>query len=100
MSHDRSGIRSSELATILVAVCSALQILGMDFRAPGVSPDVALRQAERYRRMTPTQKLALADDLWRLSWDAVRAGIRLRHPTFDEATVEAHARVAFRRAAD
>ncbi len=72
----------------------------MDYRAPDVSPDMAARQAERYRRMTPNQKLAIADDIWRLSWEAVRAGVRLRHPTFDEATVDAHARVIFRRAAD
>jgi hypothetical protein len=72
----------------------------MDYRAPDVSPDVAVRQAERYRRMTPSQKSAIADDIWRRSWDLVRAGVRLRPPTFDEATIDEHAGVIFRRAAD
>lgn len=70
------------------------------YHSPDVSPGVAARQVLRYRSMTPDQKLALADDLWDLAWDAVTAGVRLRHPECDEATVIANARAVFRRATD
>ncbi|MFN8580863.1 MAG: hypothetical protein U0163_07810 [Gemmatimonadaceae bacterium] len=52
-----------------------------------VAPDVAQLQLRRYRAMTPAEKLACADALWDLAWDAVRAGVRMRHPEFDDAAV-------------
>ncbi len=72
----------------------------MFFAAPHVSPEVAQRQAERYRAMTPDQKLACADAVWDLAWEAVTAGVRLRQPELDEAGVTRVARELFRRASD
>lgn len=72
----------------------------MFFDAPHVSPEVAQRQAERYRAMTPDQKLACADAIWDLAWDAVTTGVRLRQPELDDASVTRVARELFRRAAD
>ena len=50
--------------------------------------------------MTPTEKLACADAIWDLAWDAVTAGVRLRHPDMDDAAVTVAARALFRAAAD
>lgn len=72
----------------------------MNISAPDVTADVTSRQTRRYRQMSPDEKLALADGIWELAWDAVKAGVRLRHPAFDEASVQATAREVFRRAAD
>ncbi len=72
----------------------------MYFNAPHVSPEVAQRQAERYRAMTPDEKLACADTIWDLAWDAVNAGVRLRQPELDDASVARVAREIFRRATD
>lgn len=67
---------------------------------PGVSVIVAELQAQRYRAMSPTEKLAQADALFDLAWDAVKAGVRMRHPDFDDAAVNRAARALFRSAAD
>jgi hypothetical protein len=67
---------------------------------PGVSDVVVALQAQRYRSMTPAEKLAQADALFDLAWDAVKAGVRMRHPEFDDAAVQHAARILFRRAAD
>jgi hypothetical protein len=61
---------------------------------------VAELQAQRYRAMSPAEKLAQADALFDLAWDAVKAGVRMRHPEFDDAAVHHAARALFRRAAD
>ena len=65
-----------------------------------VSPEVAELQTQRYRQMTPAEKLARADAIWELAWDAVTTGVRLRDPDLDDATVTRTARELFRRAAD
>lgn len=65
-----------------------------------VATDVALIQAQRYREMTPGEKLALADALWDLAREATIAGVRMRNPDFDDARVEEAARLMLRRAAD
>jgi len=65
-----------------------------------VSPEVAELQVRRYRAMSPTEKLALADALWDLAWDATKAGVRMRHPDYDEMAVTKAARLIFRNAAD
>lgn len=72
----------------------------MNLSVPDVTSEVAARQALRYRQMSPDEKLALADGIWDLAWEAVKAGVRLRHPAFDEASVNATARDVLRRAAD
>jgi hypothetical protein len=50
--------------------------------------------------MSPEQKLLRADALWDLAWELTRAGIRMRHPQYDEAAVTRAARTIFRSAAD
>ncbi|MBA3889650.1 MAG: hypothetical protein H0X64_03890 [Gemmatimonadaceae bacterium] len=65
-----------------------------------VRPEVAERQTLRYREMSPTSKLALADALWDLAWDATKAGVRQRQPHLDAAAVDAQARQILRNAAD
>jgi hypothetical protein len=67
---------------------------------PDVSPDVAERQLARYRQMTATEKLACADALWDLAWDATRAGVRMRHPGLSATEVTRATRLAFDRASD
>jgi hypothetical protein len=69
-------------------------------RVPDVSERVATLQVQRYRAMSPAEKLARADALFDLAWDAVRAGVRMRHPDFDDAAVQRAARDLFRRAAE
>ncbi len=46
------------------------------------------RQLKRYREMSPAEKLAVADSLWDLAFEATKAGVRLRNRTLDEAAVE------------
>jgi hypothetical protein len=65
-----------------------------------VSPEVAELQLHRYRAMSPAEKLACADALWDLAWDATRAGVRMRHPEYDESTVTSAARAIYRGATD
>ena len=72
----------------------------MIFPPAGVSPDVAERQLDRYRSMTAAEKLACADALWDLAWDATLAGIRMRRPDSDENSVVQDARAILRRATD
>lgn len=67
---------------------------------PGVSADVVERQTLRYRVMSWEEKLRVADDLGRLAWELTCAGVRLRHPEFDEIRVRAAAIGVFRAAAD
>jgi hypothetical protein len=50
--------------------------------------------------MSAAEKLACADALWDLAWEATRAGVRMRHPELDEAAVTGAARAIFRSASD
>ena len=72
----------------------------MRFPPRDVMPAVAERQVQRYREMSPTEKLVLADGLWDLAWMAAKAGVRLRNPALDDAAVEAQARTLLRDASD
>jgi hypothetical protein len=72
----------------------------MQYAPRGVTPIVAEQQARRYREMSPSEKLALADGLWDLAWDAAKAGVRWRRPEMDEASVEAEARKLLHDASD
>ncbi len=72
----------------------------MNIFARDVSDTVAALQAGRYRAMSPAEKLAQADALFDLAWDAARAGVRMRDPDLDDAAVDRLARALFRRAAD
>lgn len=65
-----------------------------------VSPEVAELQVRRYRSMSPAEKLAQADALWRVARDATRAGLRMRHPNLDEPAVDRAAREMMRRGTD
>jgi hypothetical protein len=70
----------------------------MNFPPAGVAPEAAQRQLDRYRAMTPGQKLACADALWDLAWDATVAGARMRRPDADPASIIRDAREILRRA--
>ena len=72
----------------------------MRYSPSDVLPEVAELQVRRYRAMSPAEKLACADALWDLAWDATLAGIRMRHPEYDESAVTRAARAIFRSAAD
>ena len=72
----------------------------MPFSPPDISPELADLQTQRYREMSAAQKLAIADGLWDLAWDATKAGVRMRNPALDEAGVEARARELIADAAD
>lgn len=50
--------------------------------------------------MTAAEKLACADALWELAWDATVAGVRMRHPDADEESIARDARAILRRATD
>ena len=65
-----------------------------------VSDDVAVRQTERYRKMSPQEKLSHADSLWDVVLSATEAGIRMRHPELDSRQVELAARTQLRSATD
>jgi hypothetical protein len=39
------------------------------------------------RRMTPAQKLAVMDSLWRQAWALAAAGVRARHPGWTDEQV-------------
>ena len=67
---------------------------------PDVSPEVRCRQVERYRFMSPGEKLSLADSLWNVVWSATQAGVRMRHPEFDARQVEQAARLQLHNATD
>lgn len=70
------------------------------FSPSSVMPAVAARQTQRYREMSPDEKLALADSMWELAWDATQAGVRMRYPELDDAAVAVLARAILRDAAD
>lgn len=54
-----------------------------------MSPEEALqRQIERYRQMTPGERVQVALRLHRLACEVSREGIRAQFPDFDEAAVE------------
>ena len=76
------------------------QISTMSFAPFDVEPEIVERQTQRYRQMTPAEKLARADAIWALAWDAVTVGVRMRDAALDDAEVTRTARELFRRAAD
>ena len=65
-----------------------------------VMPAIASLQAQRYRGMSAGEKLALADGMWELAWEATKAGVRMRHPDLDDAAVAARSKAILRDAAD
>ncbi|MEP6763470.1 MAG: hypothetical protein ABJB66_04115 [Gemmatimonadaceae bacterium] len=65
-----------------------------------VMPEVAERQRLRYREMSPGEKLALADGLWDLAWDATKAGVRMRQPELNDNGVDDQARRLMQNASD
>ena len=72
----------------------------MPFSPPDVLPEIAALQSQRYREMSPADKLAIADGLWDLMWSATKVGVRMRNPSPDEAGVNAQARELIADAAD
>lgn len=51
------------------------------------------------RRMTPVQKLAVMDALWRQAWNLKAAGVRMQYPEWTGEQVAARVREIFRSAA-
>ncbi len=51
------------------------------------------------RRMTPMQKLAVMDALWRQAWNLKAAGVRMQYPEWTSEQVAARVREIFRSAA-
>jgi len=72
----------------------------MIFPVRDVADAVADHQARRYHAMSPAEKLAQADALFDLAWDATKAGVRMRQPDLDDAGVDRAIRALFARAAD
>lgn len=96
------GVSNSE-ATISTACPSPPVLpssLPMHFRQRDVAATVADMQARRYRDMSPAEKLARADALHDLAWEAASAGVRMRHPELDENAVHLKVRELFRHAPD
>ena len=65
-----------------------------------MSPEAATQmQIERYRQMTGEERMRIGFDLFKLSCEVTRAGIRHQHPEADEATVNRllHERLALAR---
>ncbi len=66
----------------------------MDARPPDTTPDVDHAQVEVYRRMGGSGRSDVMFRLTALAREAALAGIRHRHPDYDEETVRrAYARV-------
>ncbi len=72
----------------------------MQFAPRGVTPAVVDRQIKRYREMSPSEKLALADALWDLAFEATKAGVRMRDTALGQSAVEIEALRLLRNAAD
>ena len=52
------------------------------------SPEVEEMMYERLRRMTPSQRFEQGTKTCKLARQFMRAGIRMRHPHYDEEQVE------------
>ena len=52
------------------------------------SPEAAEILRERIRRMTPSQRVEEGARACKLAREFMRAGIRMRHPDYDEQSVE------------
>lgn len=72
----------------------------MQFAPRGVMPAVVDRQIARYREMTASEKLALADSLWDLAFEAAKVGVRMRDPSMSDSAVASSARRLLRNATD
>lgn len=57
----------------------------------------AEQDRDRLRALNPAQKLKLMNALWRQAWSLAAAGVRLRHPQWDEPTVREAVREVMRR---
>lgn len=57
-------------------------------RHSDTSPEVQEMVYERLRRMTPSQRFEEGINLCKLARQFMRAGIRMRHPDYDEEYVE------------
>ena len=57
--------------------------------------DLHPEQIKAYRRMSPTQKLLIAAQLWSLARELKRSGLRAQHPGWTEEQIEARVREIF-----
>jgi hypothetical protein len=56
-------------------------------RPADTTPDAHARQIEAYRSMTPARRLAIGVDMSEEAFEVMAAGIRMRHPGYDEDEV-------------
>ena len=84
----------------LAGTGSGAHLSGMQYLPHDARPEVAELQVRRYRQMDASDKLACADALWDLAWEATLAGVRMRRPDCDEAAAIRAARAVLDRAAD
>jgi hypothetical protein len=56
-------------------------------RSPDTSPDAEARQLAVYRAMTPARRVELAAEMSEEMFAVAAAGIRARHPEYDDVTV-------------
>jgi hypothetical protein len=61
---------------------------GVRARHSDTSPEVEELMYERLRRMTPSQRVEQGARLCKLARQVMRAGIRMRHPDYEDAQVE------------
>jgi hypothetical protein len=52
-------------------------------------------QINAYKKMSPTQKLLLAAELWHLARELKRSGLKQQHPEWSEEQIEAKVREIF-----
>lgn len=64
-----------------------------------MSPDAERAYRDAIQRMTPAQKIAVAEELWRTAWELKVAGVRMQHPEFGEEEVQRMVREIFLSAA-
>lgn len=60
-----------------------------------MSPEAATHYDNAVRHMTPEQKLASAEALWRMAWELKIAGVRMQNPEWSEAQITARVRQLF-----
>jgi hypothetical protein len=68
-------------------------------RNPGRFESVDNKLAERYRSMTPQERLSLGFSMWDVMVSAAEAGIRYHHPDWNEQQVKQEIVQRIRRAA-
>lgn len=59
------------------------------------SEEAEKRQNEIIRKMTPAQRLGIAQELYQTAWEIKKSGIKAMHPDWSEEKIGAHTRRIF-----